>query len=583
MCWKTLLRKPKAADASPWGETRRPTQSQIEMLGFDPSKEVETGMKLWPSSKNWPLPAGDRKPSPYSRLVGLACDGRLAMDADRWITVRPNANGKGSPVKIGENGEIKAGMGGKFNGKNISEAHGKVGRANSRASAHAAFANMPDDKPKSENTFKVRGATSTAEAQAKRIKANKPKANTAPQSLRAFLKAKGGLRDDFGDLKHMGLHQDHPGLVRKLGMPLDRAREAAAEAGYLGVREHAMGNTTIADFLDALKKDRVYTPEGEAWFAERENDAKADIGESRMEDRRAEVEHFAKENGIHLNAAVRDRAAEIYHLDKDVHNIDDAIERAAIQMYNEDQEAGHVARSSENPDQDRTSAENGKGPGSAGASGGAQKDVRSNKGLPPGFEDDGPEQVAKPKPRETEAGPDGTRQTLIEGVKPVSNRDRIAVQAAKPMRGGNAAAGGMFDDTVRNQRDIFDPASKPPSAPAPQKDKGGEKKAVATPTKAAPAAKPTKAQKAGQEARYQVGGIVSILAENGASYRSIAHHAGMANRQMMKAVEGGQKLPGYINKNRRALESNGWRIPPNAAFDADPFKAGWHTLARAYG
>ncbi len=66
--------------------------------------------------------------------------------------------------------------------------------------------------------------------------------------------------------------------------------------------------------------------------------------------------------------------------------------------------------------------------------------------------------AAAPKLPDTEAGPDGTRQTLIEGVKPVSNRDRIAVQAAKPMRGGNAAAGGMFDDTVRNQRDIFDRA-----------------------------------------------------------------------------------------------------------------------------
>ena len=45
------------------------------------------------------------------------------MDADRWITVKPNGpDAKGSPVLIGENGEIKAGMGGKFNGKHISKA-----------------------------------------------------------------------------------------------------------------------------------------------------------------------------------------------------------------------------------------------------------------------------------------------------------------------------------------------------------------------------------------------------------------------------------------------------------------------------
>lgn len=42
--------------------------------------------------------------------------------ADKWITVKPNgADNKGSPALIGEGGEIKAGMGGKFNGDKISE------------------------------------------------------------------------------------------------------------------------------------------------------------------------------------------------------------------------------------------------------------------------------------------------------------------------------------------------------------------------------------------------------------------------------------------------------------------------------
>ena len=45
-------------------------------------------------------------------------------DGDRWITVHPNGkDNKGSPVKIDtETGEIKAGMGGKFNGQKVSEA-----------------------------------------------------------------------------------------------------------------------------------------------------------------------------------------------------------------------------------------------------------------------------------------------------------------------------------------------------------------------------------------------------------------------------------------------------------------------------
>lgn len=48
----------------------------------------------------------------------------LTSDEDRWITVKPNGKeNKGRPVKIdADTGEIKAGMGGKFNGQKISEA-----------------------------------------------------------------------------------------------------------------------------------------------------------------------------------------------------------------------------------------------------------------------------------------------------------------------------------------------------------------------------------------------------------------------------------------------------------------------------
>ena len=46
----------------------------------------------------------------------------FAMDADRWITVHPNGEqGKGRPALIDEKGTVKAGMGGKFNGRNIDD------------------------------------------------------------------------------------------------------------------------------------------------------------------------------------------------------------------------------------------------------------------------------------------------------------------------------------------------------------------------------------------------------------------------------------------------------------------------------
>lgn len=47
----------------------------------------------------------------------------LAMDAERWITVKPNSpENKGRPALIdSETGTVKAGMGGKFNGRNIDD------------------------------------------------------------------------------------------------------------------------------------------------------------------------------------------------------------------------------------------------------------------------------------------------------------------------------------------------------------------------------------------------------------------------------------------------------------------------------
>lgn len=48
---------------------------------------------------------------------------RLAADGERWITVHPNGpNNTGRPALIDtDTGEIKAGMGGKFNGRNIDD------------------------------------------------------------------------------------------------------------------------------------------------------------------------------------------------------------------------------------------------------------------------------------------------------------------------------------------------------------------------------------------------------------------------------------------------------------------------------
>ena len=75
----------------------------------------------------------------------------FAQDADKWITVHPNGKDtKGTPALIGENGEVKGGMGGKFNGQNIKDAHGTVkftsGETNAETEARHE-ASKPKDQP----------------------------------------------------------------------------------------------------------------------------------------------------------------------------------------------------------------------------------------------------------------------------------------------------------------------------------------------------------------------------------------------------------------------------------------------------
>jgi hypothetical protein len=80
-------------------------------------------------------------------------------------------------------------------------------------------------------------------------------ASAKPQSLLAFLRAAGGIKDYRGELRGREYHRTYPGLINnKKGLPLDRAREAAAEAGYLGHdTERAMAETDVNDLLNALE------------------------------------------------------------------------------------------------------------------------------------------------------------------------------------------------------------------------------------------------------------------------------------------------------------------------------------------
>lgn len=89
-----------------------------------------------------------------------------------------------------------------------------------------------------------------------------------PRPLLDFLAGEGGIKDDSGDLDAIGVKRKFvPGrgaLVRKTGMELDKAREAAAQAGYFdhiyGTADDAAEKSTVRDLLDLIDQETRGTP-----------------------------------------------------------------------------------------------------------------------------------------------------------------------------------------------------------------------------------------------------------------------------------------------------------------------------------
>lgn len=117
------------------------------------------------------------------------------------------------------------------------------------------------------------------------------KPERGPLSLVQYLASIGGIKDQSGELTARGLNKVFvPGfgpLVRPKGRPLDAAREAVAEAGYMpeyGSIDDAMSRATIDDLLSKVEDDargrKVWSDfdrdaivEREAKFAASENAA----------------------------------------------------------------------------------------------------------------------------------------------------------------------------------------------------------------------------------------------------------------------------------------------------------------------
>jgi hypothetical protein len=175
-----------------------------------------------------------------------------------------------------------------------------------RGAAPTADSPSPPITKPSDSAAVKRGTTGTDGVNGRPSATKKaPKSAVEPQNLLQFIAAKGGLKphpelmvmDAHKHLVTMSGFQPRRKLVKDDGMDLDRAREAAEEAGYF--RGSHEGTSTIAEFLDAIDdgiRGKHRYPEGEEGHRT-QRELTAD------EERAAYEETRAKELVDQLNAA----------------------------------------------------------------------------------------------------------------------------------------------------------------------------------------------------------------------------------------------------------------------------------------
>lgn len=184
----------------------------------------------------------------------------------------------------------------------------------------AVSAALPEDLPIGESLSiragNVRGITAD---QVRRVAEEQTPIGARPkkpQTLTDFLAAEGGIRDDGGELAAMGVGRKFvPGrgaLVRQAGQELDKAREAAAQAGYFnhlyGSADDATAKSTVKDLLDLVDQENRGTPAYSLADADRISaQARYDEALAGREDYRRFIDEMAAEfNALELDIKVDD-------------------------------------------------------------------------------------------------------------------------------------------------------------------------------------------------------------------------------------------------------------------------------------
>jgi hypothetical protein len=306
-----------------------------------------------------------------------------------------------------------------------------------------------------------------------KLSVGKTKRDTAPRDIVQFLAAQGGIRDHRGELKSAGAAKHFvPGvgrLVRDIGMDLDKAREAAEEAGYLG-QAGEYQTSTVADLLNAidstLRGERVYSRADAGRAEDRRALNQLQGGDSRQVAVREELEAILKEVGGRLLPGEIDEAMILITQEGawPEEAIAEVMERGALAFEAETHDNAGQGEARYDVPFD-TGAEDRAGAQAAYPVGNREgPEQRAEAGSPsPRREPGGGEQAraadAKPQEAElaTERGAEGKPQAVIPGAERASDATMAQRKADAPLKAKveQKDVGGLFGDDSK-QTDLMD-------------------------------------------------------------------------------------------------------------------------------
>lgn len=287
-----------------------------------------------------------------------------------------------------------------------------------------------------------------------------------PMTLTQFIAKNGGL-EMTGDHVAQNFHRTFvPGggmLARKNGRSLDHWAEVLTEHGYFP--RTADGHVDFAAVYDALPHmihDELIGKQ-KHYSADRLDEV-ADLSAGELDNLTREIERTAatirrqaaKAGLSDIDSGSLYDAAELLHRG-DEKTWDAALERAFVtrELREEGDGGAHPVYDNVPPGweaddlQRGTTPENG---GASGSEGGGREEPGQAQGASRSGGDGAPARQTGGATEPTAAG----EQRLIEGVEPISQRQRLEAQAGKSLKGGDAAAGGLFDADARAQTDLLD-------------------------------------------------------------------------------------------------------------------------------